>query len=490
MAGMTEASAREAAADGARRLGEVLGDRTWLPGTPEYAAALGRVFFPDAARRRPACVVAPASAGEVAAVLRAAAAAGCSVTVRGGGLSSNCVADGAIMIDLSVHLDYARPGAGLVTVGGGATMGTMLDALAPAGLTVPVGIVRMAGLGLATRGGVGYLTRSLGLTMDHLAAVELVDPDGQVRQLSDDSTGSDAELWWAVRGCAPSFGVVTSATLRARAGGPVFVDRMVVRPEGLAAYFDIAPGLPRHTSMSAVLGTVPDAPGQGGLLVYTVCASAAAADVEAARRAATAVAHAAGAQPMARTEQTGSFLRGFPEMALLPGDGREPAPVPAPEPGPRTGFFFGKSVFLDATPGADLAAALAEQLRRAPTPACHIDLQHTGGALGDVSDGGTAFWGRRGEWNAPVNAIGAAEGQRDECVAWARDTVAAFAPHAIGVYGAELRPGFPETGREVAAAYGGNLPRLRQLAQRHDPAGILDRYAPLGGYLSALDSSR
>jgi FAD/FMN-containing dehydrogenase len=470
----------ETTAAGVGRLHEVLGQRVALPGTAAYSRALGRVFFPDAARRRPACVVAPASAGEVSSVMEIARAAGCSVTVRGGGLSSNCVADDAIMIDLSAHLDQAALAGELVVAGGGATMGTMLDVLAPAGRTVPAGIVRLAGLGLATRGGVGYLTRSLGLTLDQLVSAEIVVPSGEVLRLSDDSTGDDADLWWAVRGCAPNFGVVTSVTLRTHAAGPLFVDRAVVAPDALAAYFDVAPGLPRHTSMSAVLGTVPGDPPQPGLLVYTVCSSESSAAVDAARRATTAVAGASASSPIFRKEETGSFLSGFPDMALPFRDGREPAPITVPAPGPRTGFFFGKSVFLDARPGAELAAALEEQLRRVPTPACRIDLQHTGGVLGDAGDADTAFTGRAGEWNAPVNAISADEGQRDECLAWARDTVSAFAPHTIGVYSVELRPGFPETGEEVEAAYGASLPRLRQLAQRYDPTGVLRRYAPLG----------
>jgi FAD/FMN-containing dehydrogenase len=469
----------EASAAAVRRLAELLGGRAWPPGTAEYAAALGRVFFPDAARRRPACIVAPASAAEVSSVLQVARASGCPVTVRGGGLSATCVADDAIMMDLSAAMSHARRDGGTVVAGGGATMGALLGALAPAGATVPVGITGMAGLGLATRGGVGFLTRSLGLTVDHLAAAQIVLASGEVAHVSQDSTGPEADLWWAVRGCAPSFGVITSATFAARPARPRFVDRMVVAPDALAAYFAIAPGLPRHTSMSAVLGTVPGAPGQHGLLVYTVCASDAAADADAARRAAAAVAASSASPVLFRREQAGLFLRGFPEMALPSADGKEPAPVPPPAPGPRTGIFFGKSVFLDATPGADLAAALTEQLRRAPTPACRIDLQHTGGALGDVADTGTAFWGRCAEWNAPVNAIAADEGQRDECVAWARETAAAFAPHATGGYAVELRPGFPETGRETEAAYGGNLPRLRELAGRYDPAGVFGRYVPL-----------
>jgi len=467
-------------AEGVSRLRESLCDKVCEPDSAAYTAALGRVFFPDAARRRPACVVKPASTEDASSVMKIAGATGCSVTVRGGGLSSNCVADGAIMMDLSAHLDHAVPDADVVVVGGGTTMGTMIDALVPGARTVPIGIVRLAGLGLATRGGVGYLTRSLGLTLDQLVSVELVVPSGEVVRLSGDSAGADAELWWAVRGCAPSFGVVTSATLRTHAAGPMFVDRMVVAPDALAAYFDIAPGLPRHTSMSAVLGTVPDAPEKHGLLVYTVCASSSPSAIDAARRAATAVAGSSALSPMFRREEAGSFLGGFPDMALPFSDGREPEPVTAPAPGERAGFFFGKSVFLDATPGADLAAGLYEQLRRAPTPACRIDLQHTGGALADVGDTATAFWGRSAEWNAPVNAISADEGQRDECVAWARDVVAAFQPHTIGVYGVEVRPGFPETDREVEAAYGGNLPRLRDLAERTDPAGVFDRYAPLG----------
>src|SRR5690349_7810351 len=193
-----------------RQLERVLSDRVFPPGTDGYAAALDRVFFPDAARRRPACVVAPASATEVSSVMRIAEATGASVTVRGGGLSSTCVADGAIMIDLSVHLDHAAIDGDMLVAGGGATVGTMLDALAGTGRRVPAGIVRLAGLGLVTRGGVGFLTRSLGLTLDHLVSVELVLASGEVLRLSAGSGGDEAELWWAVRGCAPSLGVVTS----------------------------------------------------------------------------------------------------------------------------------------------------------------------------------------------------------------------------------------------------------------------------------------
>src|SRR5580700_4198792 len=177
--------------EGARLLQEEFGDRAALPGSAAYAGALDRVFFPDAARRRPACVLEPASAADVSSIMKIAQKTGCSVTVRGGGLSSNCVSDGAVMIDLSARMDHATADGDTVVVGGGATMGTMLDVLAPRQRTVPIGIVRLAGLGLATRGGVGFLTRSLAPTVDHRVWVGLVLPPGNVVRLPGDTTGGD-----------------------------------------------------------------------------------------------------------------------------------------------------------------------------------------------------------------------------------------------------------------------------------------------------------
>jgi len=121
-------------------------------------------------------VVHPRAPDDVAATMRIASANGGRVTVRGGGLSSNCVSDDSVMVDLSVHLAAVRPQGDRVVVGGGATVGTAFDALAQADRVIPVGIVGFAGFGLLTRGGVGYLTRGLGLALDHLVEVELVLP--------------------------------------------------------------------------------------------------------------------------------------------------------------------------------------------------------------------------------------------------------------------------------------------------------------------------
>jgi FAD/FMN-containing dehydrogenase len=460
--------------DAAEELRSVLGAQVQLPGTAGYEGGLARVFFPDAARRRPSCVVAPRATDDVATVMRVATASASAVTVRGGGLSSTCVADGAIMLDLSAHLDGARPEGDRVVMDGGATVATMLDALAPAGRVVPVGIVGHAGLGLATRGGVGYLTRSVGLTLDHLLGIELVVPSGEVVHLSEASAGEDADLWWAVRGGAPYVGVVTSARFRTHQIGPVWVERMVVGLDALATYFRVAPELPRDTTMGAVLGYTPLAPDGPVLFVYTACASGDDATVGRARAATSAVAAGSRSVPLLRSETTGRYLRGLPEFAIPGAGGTDPAPIRLPQPGdgPR-GSFFGKAVFTGPTLDTAVADALADRIRAAPTPSCRIDFQHTGGALGDVDDSATAFWGRDGEWNIPLNAIWTDPADSGACTAWARDTVQALASHTTGVYSVELRPGFPETESETAAAYGGNLMRLQALRHRYDAVGVL-----------------
>lgn len=454
--------------------------RVHLPGSVGYRDSLGRIFFPDASRRHPPCVVHPRDTSDVAMTMRTVTAHGGTVTVRGGGLSSTSVDDAAVLLDLSVHLTSVRPRGAHVEVEGGATVGSVLDALAAEGRVIPVGIVGLAGFGLVTRGGVGYLTRSTGLTLDHLVEVELVLPDGEVVRLSEDSGGVDADLWWAVRGCAPSFGVVTRAVIRTHEQGPVHVDRAVIELDALPAYFDTAPTLPRHTTMGAVLG-YPGSTGDPAMLVYTACRSTRPADLAEAREATDAVVDGSSHPPRFRSTTVGRYLDGLPEFALPGPDGADPPPISPPDPQAVDdhGHFYGKSVFLGPTLRSGVADELAEGIGIAPTRACRIDFQHTGGALADVAEGATAFWGRRAEWNVPLNAIWSDDpdtgihSDEDSCTGWARYILDVLAEDTLGVYGVEVRPGFDETDHETALAYGENLTRLRELRDRVDPARVL-----------------
>src|SRR5262249_51695682 len=94
---------------------------------------------------------------------------------------------------------------------------------------------------------------------------------------------------------------------------------------------------------------------------------------------------------------------------------------------------------------AHVAAGLMEVIRAAPTPSCRTDLQHCGGALGDVAPPATAFWNRSFEWNCPV--IGAwvgPDGEREACTNWVRQTMQVLAPYTVGAYSVEIVPGLPE----------------------------------------------
>ena len=466
---MTETSSEFAA-----HLAAELGACVHLPETPAYRTALDGVHFPEASRRIPLCVVQPRDVEDISRTLRVAQVSGGRVTVRGGGLSSNCVAEDAAMIDLSTHLGSALPMDGSVRVGGGATVGTALDALAPSGRVIPVGVAQLPGMGMVTRGGIGYLTRSLGLTMDHLVEVDIVLPSGEVVHLSEDSTGEEAELWWAVRGCAPCFGVVTGAVLRTHEQGPVFVDRVVVDVDALPAYFAVAPELPRHTTMSAVMGRVPgDDRDDPVLFLYTACRSQVEADIATARSATTAVAAASPAEPRYRSEMSGRYLKGLPQFAIPGPAGEEPAPITLPPPDADRGWFLGKAPFAGPTLGPEVAAVLGDAIRSAPTTSCRIDFQHTGGALADIADTATSFWGRGAEWNIPLNAVWANPDDGQACHEWARATLGVLAEDTIGGYSVELRPGFDETQREVERAYGANLEPLRALRRRYDPSSVL-----------------
>ncbi|WP_235189538.1 hypothetical protein [Williamsia sp. D3] len=293
--------------------------------------------------------------------------------------------------------------------------------------------------------------------------------------MSDRSTGRDADLWWAVRGCAPPFGVVTSATLNTHRAGPMWVHRSVVDLDALATYFRIAPEVPRHTMMGAVLGYTDLTPEKPVMLLFTTCASEDAADIDESRRAATAVMDAS-KEVHYRSEMSGRYLSGLPEYTPPGAGGTEPSPLLLPEPTDARGSFFGKAVFTGPSLDASVADALATQIAAAPTPACRIDFQQTGGALADVGDTDTAFWGRSAEWNIPLNAIWSDPSDEEACLSWASETLAALSGHTTGVYSVEVRPGFAETEAEIDAAFGGNLARLRGLRDQIDPTGVFGTY--------------
>ena len=182
------------------------------PGDDEYDAARSTVF----ATAAPALVVRPRTPGEVADCLRHATAAGLPVAVRSGGhhlLGFGTLDDGVVIdlcrLDEVTVLDGSR-----VRVGGGATWGHVAERLRPHGLAITSGDTRSVGVGgLTQAGGIGWMVRKHGLTIDNLVAAEVVTAAGDVVRAS---STENPDLLWALRGGAGNFGVVTSFEFEAQ----------------------------------------------------------------------------------------------------------------------------------------------------------------------------------------------------------------------------------------------------------------------------------
>jgi len=131
------------------------------------------------------------------------------LAVRGGGHNGLGTCDDGLVIDLSgmkgIRVD---PVARTARVEGGCTWGKVDHATHPFGLTSPIGFITTSGVGgLTLGGGIGYLSRTLGLTIDNLLSVDMVLADGSFVTAN---AQEHADLFWAVRGGGGNFGVVTS----------------------------------------------------------------------------------------------------------------------------------------------------------------------------------------------------------------------------------------------------------------------------------------
>lgn len=189
-------------------LSERVPGRAFGPGSSEYDS--GRTVFYGPGE--PDVVFRPTTTDEVAAAVRAAVDANLPIAVRSGGHGSMPATGGAI-IDLAEFDSVEIGEGGLVTVGAGAHWGDVAARLAPHGLGITSGDTLDVGVGgLALGGGVGWLVRTHGLTVDLVRQVELVTAEGAV--LTVDAQ-SHPDLFWAVRGGGGNFGVVTRFTLQA-----------------------------------------------------------------------------------------------------------------------------------------------------------------------------------------------------------------------------------------------------------------------------------
>ena len=431
--------------------------RVSLPGEPDFGAA--RAVWNAAVDRRPAAVAFAGDGEDVAAAIRAARSRDLPFTIRAGAhsVSGRSIRDGALCIDVrglrQVEVDPARS---LVRVGGGALLGELDAATQRHGLAVPAGQISHTGVGgLTLGGGLGWLMRHHGLTIDSMLGAEVVLADGSIVHASADE---HPDLFWALRGGGGDFGVVTRFEFRAHEVGPTVLAGMLVYPweragEALRAGRDLMEGAPEALGMFAVLLTAPPAAPFPPELQGRPAA----------------VLSVAWSGDLAEGERVLAPLRAQCPPAL---DLVGPMPYVALQSmldptAPHGWEYYDRLHYLDEVSDG-LVDTLIETFESVPTPQSHVITGWMGGAIDRVPAGATAFGHRAARvetWligcsgDEPVGPV------RD----WVRrvfDDTARYATGGTYVNALDLD-------RPVQDAYGEDvLARLVEVKRRYDPDGV------------------
>ena len=431
------------------------------PADAGYDAA--RAGWNGAVDRRPAAVAYASDADDVAAAIRAARAAGLAFTVRGGGhsVAGRSVRDGALCIDLrAIRAIDVDPDRAIVRVGGGALLGELDAATQEHGLAVPAGQISHTGVGgLTLGGGIGWLMRRHGLTIDSLLAAEVVLADGRIVRAAADE---HPDLFWALRGGGGDFGVVTSFEFRAHRIGPTVLAGLLVYPwerarAAIAAAASLMEGAPDELTTFAVLLTAPpQAPFPAELQ----------------GKPAAVVAVAWSGDPAEGERVLAPLRDGCPPVADLVG----PMPYVAlqsmlDETAPHGWRYHDRLHYLPEVSDAFVDALLAG-FESVPAPEAHVITGWMGGAIDRVAPGETAF-GHRGA-RAFTWIIGCSGDEPLGPVReWVRRLWEDTRPFATGgVYVNAL-----DSERPVRDAFADDVwDRLVAVKRRYDPDGAFDAH--------------
>ena len=239
---------------------------TTLPSDPGYDEA--RAVYNGAIDRRPAALVRCADVADVIACVNFAREHHMALAIRGGGHHGGGLGvwDDALVIDLGgMRSTTVNPEAHTVRVDGGCTWADVDHAAGAFGMATPAGFFSSTGVGgLTLGGGIGYLSRRFGLTVDNLLAADVVLADGSFVTASHDS---HQDLFWALRGGGGNFGVVTSFTFACHdigdhgtvIGGPVLYDIADTEPV-FRWYRELLPALPEELSGWIGMMVIPSGP--------------------------------------------------------------------------------------------------------------------------------------------------------------------------------------------------------------------------------------
>jgi FAD/FMN-containing dehydrogenase len=435
-----------------------------------HPALNGRVIEPDDAGyeeartvfygwvdRRPAVIVRVADASDVSRVVDFVRETGLELAVRSGGhsLAGHGVSNGGIVLDLSdmkaLDIDAERRTAWAQT---GLTAGEYTVAAGAYGLATGFGDTGSVGIGgLTLGGGVGFLVRKYGLTIDDLLAAEIVTADGQLLHV-DAETHPD--LFWAIRGGGGNFGVATRFQFRLHEVNTIVGGMLLLpaQPDVIASLVAEAEAAPEELSVIANILVAPPLPFlpaeyHGRLVIMALLAYAGAVDDG--ERAITPF------RVLARPIVDMVRPMRYPEIYKLT------------EGGPRPVEEVARSLFVDTIDGR-AAEAIVAHLQASTAPLAVAQLRVLGGAMARVPAEATAFAHRGRRVMVVIGAVYERPDEAEVHEAWVTSLAAALSQGISGVYVNFLGD---EGEARVREAYpGATWDRLVAIKQRYDPTNL------------------
>lgn len=382
------------------------------------------------------------------------------LAIRGGGHNGPGLGtcEDGLVIDLSqmksVHVD---PKQRTARVDGGATWADVDHATHAFGLATPSGFISSTGVGgLTLGGGIGYLSRTFGLTLDNLLSVDMVLADGSFVTASENE---HTDLFWAVRGGGGNFGVVTSFVYQLHEvstvyGGPIFwpLDQAKDLLKFWSKYILNAPRDINGWFGFVTVPPVPLFPEQYHLqkmCVIVWCYTG----------------------PLDQAEERFAPIRAFGTPAI---DAAGPIPWPVLQQlfdglyPPGLQWYWKADFFNDLSDQAiELHAKYAEQL---PTMHSTMHIYPINGAAHDKSRNETAFSFRDANFAEVIVGVDPDPTNNDRMIAWARNYWMALHPYSAG--GGYINMMMDEGQDPVRASYRENYDRLAQIKHKYDPDNL------------------
>ena len=434
---------------------------TIRPGDADYDQV--RSVYNAMIDRRPAAIARCADVADVITCVRFARQHGIELAVRGGGHNAAGLGvwDNALVIDLSgMRSTTVDPAAHTVRVDGGCTWGDVDHSTVEFGMATPSGFLASTGVGgLTLGGGIGYLTRRFGLTVDNLLSADVVLADGT---LVTASSQSHSDLFWALRGGGGNFGIVTSFRFACHdigehgtiIGGPVLYD-LADAGRVMRWYRDLLPSLPEELSGFLAIMTIPPAPpfpeelwGRKSCAIVWCYTGP----------------HDKAADVLAPIREFGSpLLVGLQEMpfSVLQSafDGLYPAGLQ----------WYWKADFFNEI--SDRAIEVHRKYgAELPTGHSTMHLYPIDGAAARVAEDATPFAYRAGGWAGVIVGVDPDPANAAVITDWAKHYWEELHPTSAG--GAYVNFMMDEGQDRVRASYLDNYERLAQVKARYDPENL------------------